>query len=105
VGEGRPFLAALVVLNDRQWGKLAPRLGIPADRADLLNSDRVEQLLLAEIARRIARFPGYAQVRRVHATLTPWGVQEGLITATLKLRRRELLGKFDREVAELYAGH
>jgi long-chain acyl-CoA synthetase len=105
VGEGRPFLAALVVLNDRQWRKLARRLDIPPDQAELLNSDRVEQFLLAEIARRIDRFPGYARIRRVHASLTPWGVQEGLITATLKLRRKELLGKFDREVEALYAGH
>jgi long-chain acyl-CoA synthetase len=105
VGEGRPFLAALVVLDDRQWGDLARSLGIPSDRADLLNSDRVEQYLLAEIARRTARFPGYAQVRRVHATLTPWGVQEGLITATLKLRRKQLLEKFAREVEALYEGH
>jgi long-chain acyl-CoA synthetase len=105
VGEGRPFLAALVVLNDRLWGKLAPRLGFVSDRTDLINSDQVEQFLLAEIARRIARFPGYARIRRVHATLSPWGVQEGLITATLKLRRRELLTKFAREVEALYAGH
>jgi long-chain acyl-CoA synthetase len=105
VGERRPYLAALVVLNNRQWGKLAPRLGFTPDRIDLLNSDPVEKFLLAEIARRIARFPGYARIGRVHATLTPWGVQEGLITATLKLRRRELLTKFAPEVEALYAGH
>jgi long-chain acyl-CoA synthetase len=104
-GEGRPYLVALVVLNKRQWTKLAARLGIPAERSDLLNSPEVEQALLDEIARRISRFPGYARIRRVHAMLSPWGVQEGLITATLKLRRRELLERFAREVESLYAGH
>ena len=105
VGEGRPYLGALVVLNDRQWKILAGRLGILPDRADLLASEQVENVLLAEIARRTARFPGYARIRRVHATLSPWGVQEGLITATLKLRRKELLTRFAREVEALYAGH
>lgn len=105
VGEGRPFLAALVVLDPRQWEKLAARLGLPADRADILSGGEVEQVLLAEIGRRIARFPGYARIRRVHATLTPWRVEDGLITATLKLRRRELLARFAREVEALYAGH
>jgi len=105
VGEGKPYLAALVELNDRQWTKLAGRLGISPERTDLVTGGRVEQALLAEIARRIARFPGYAQVRRVHATLTPWTVQEGLITATLKLRRKELLARFAREIEVLYAGH
>jgi long-chain acyl-CoA synthetase len=105
VGEGKPYLAVLVVLNDRQWTKLAGRLGISPERTDLVTDDRVEQALLAEITRRIARFPGYAQVRRVHATLTLWTVQEGLITATLKLRRKELLARFGREIEVLYAGH
>lgn len=105
VGEGRPYLSALAVLNERQWKKLAARLAIPPDQAGLLAGDRVEQALLAEIARRIARFPGYARIRRVHATLSPWTVQEGLITATLKLRRRQLLEKFAAEVEALYAGH
>lgn len=105
VGEGRPYLAALVVLNERGWEKLASRIGIPPDRSELIADDRVEQALLAEIGRRIARFPGYAHIRRVHATLSPWTVQEGLITATLKLRRKELLEQFAEEVEALYAGH
>lgn len=105
VGEGRPYLAALVVLNERGWEKLASRLGIPPGRSELIADDRVEQTLLSEIARRISRFPGFAQVRRVHAALSPWTVQEGIITATLKLRRKELLEKFAEEVEALYAGH
>lgn len=105
VGEGRPFLAALVVLDTRQWTKLAARIGLPADRADIPAGSEVEKALLAEIGRRIVRFPGYAQIRRVHATLSPWTVEEGLITATLKLRRRELLKRFAREVEALYVGH
>ncbi|HEY6872062.1 MAG TPA: long-chain fatty acid--CoA ligase [Geobacteraceae bacterium] len=105
MGEGKPYLAALVALNERQWKKLAARLAIPPGRDDLLASERVEQALLAEIARRIIRFPGYAQIRRVHATLSPWTVQEGLITATLKLRRKELMARFANEIEALYAGH
>ncbi|HEX9078133.1 MAG TPA: AMP-binding protein, partial [Desulfuromonadaceae bacterium] len=105
LGEGKPYLAALAVLNERQWQRLAARLNIPPDRTELLESDQVEAALLAEISRRIIRFPGYAQIRRVHATLAPWTVQEGLITATLKLRRKELLARFAREVEALYAGH
>jgi long-chain acyl-CoA synthetase len=105
VGEGRPFLAAMVVLDHRQWEKLAARLGLSADRIEHPAGGEVEEALLAQIGRRIARFPGYAQIRRVHATISPWTVEQGLITATLKLRRRELLTRFAREVEALYAGH
>ncbi|HEY6839007.1 MAG TPA: AMP-dependent synthetase/ligase [Geobacteraceae bacterium] len=105
VGEGRPFLAALVVLNKGQWESLAADLGIALLGADSLAKREVEEALLARIDRRLARFPGYARIRRVHAMLAPWRVEEGLITATLKLRRRELQARLAREVEALYAGH
>jgi long-chain acyl-CoA synthetase len=105
VGEGRPYLAALVVLNDERWKKLAARRGISPYRPESLFGKPEESILLSEINRRIKQFPGYARIRRVYATLTPWEIKEGLITSTLKLRRKELLAKFEREVESLYKGH
>jgi long-chain acyl-CoA synthetase len=105
VGEGMPYLAALVVLNRARWEKLAANHGIPQERDEIPSDERVENILLEEIARMIARFPGYAQVRRVHASLAPWRMQDGLITNTLKLRRNKLQERFKREVARLYEGH
>ncbi|MEJ2247613.1 MAG: AMP-binding protein, partial [Acidobacteriota bacterium] len=105
VGEGRPYLAALVVLNHCQWEKLAAEHGISSPRQEILSDERVEKVLLSEIARMITRFPGYAQVRRVHASLLPWKMQDGLITNTLKLRRRKLLEKFKQEIESLFEGH
>jgi long-chain acyl-CoA synthetase len=105
VGEGRPYLAALVVLNRARWTKLAASHAMDPDRPEPPSGKAVETILLAKIARRIARFPGYAQIRRVCATFAPWGIEEGLITATLKLRRKEMLAKFEREVESLFIGH
>jgi len=105
VGEGRPYMAALAVLNRHQWEKLATGHGIASDRTDLVAGEQVEKILLSEIARRMTRFPGYAQIRRVHAMLSPWEMKDGLITATLKLRRKELLARFEREVESLFTGH
>ena len=105
VGEGRPYLAALVVLNQSRWEKLAARLGLDADRRNRLDSEPVKKALLEEITGLIRSFPGYAQIRRVHASLDPWSVQEGLVTVTLKLRRTDLLKRFRREVDLLFEGH
>jgi long-chain acyl-CoA synthetase len=105
VGEGRPYLAALVVLNRLRWEKLAVRMGIDVTRGDNFNSERAKQILLDEISNLVRHFPGYAQIRRVHASLEPWSVQEGLITATLKLRRNQLLKRFQKEVDLLFEGH
>jgi long-chain acyl-CoA synthetase len=105
VGEGRPYLAALVVLNRPRWEKLVAEEGIVLDPLDSPANDRIERILLPRMARRLTRFPQHAQIRRVHPTLVPWRTQEGLLTTTLKLRRKELLSRFQSEVESLFKGH
>ncbi len=103
VGEGRPVLAALVVLNERKWEELTAKLGIPVRMRNILSSEPVQNALLSIISGQLVRFPGYARIRRVHATLAQWRVQDGLVTATMKLRRNQLLKRFAADVEALYA--
>jgi long-chain acyl-CoA synthetase len=105
VGEGRPYLSALLLLNKDEWDKLAAALGVDATEEASLESELVEEALLARIAPRLAHFPGHARIRRVHAGLSPWKVQDGLMTATLKLRRHQLLERYADEIERMYAGH
>ncbi len=105
VGEGRPYLIALLVLNEAEWLKLAATLAVDGESDEVLESSRVEEVLLKRIAPRLASFPGYARILRLHASRNPWKIQDGLLTATLKLRRKELLGQYGAEIERLYAGH
>jgi long-chain acyl-CoA synthetase len=102
VGEGRPYLAALAVLNNAEWDRLTGQLQIAGGN---MASPKVEQLLLERISARMAHFPGYARIRRIQASLTPWGVEDGLLTATLKLRRQQVVARYAAEIEMLYAGH
>jgi len=105
VGEGRPFLAALVSLQSEQWQKLASALGVTHTDVHVLASKRVTDELLRRIALRTGVFPGYAQIRRVVVTPEPWTIDNGLITPTLKLRRERILAHFPTQMQQLYAGH
>jgi long-chain acyl-CoA synthetase len=105
VGDGRPYLVALVVLNGDEWPRLAATLGVEAADESALASRLVEAALLERIAPRLAHFPGYARILRVHAGLTPWSTEEDLLTATLKLRRHQLLEHHAAAIEALYAGH
>jgi long-chain acyl-CoA synthetase len=105
VGDGRPYLTALLVLNHTEWNRLANRLGVDAAQEAVLESKLVEEALLERIAPRLAHFPGYASIRQVHAVRTPWNVQDGLMTATLKLRRKQLLERYADDIEKMYAGH
>jgi long-chain acyl-CoA synthetase len=54
-------------------------------------------------ARESPPIEGHAQVRAVHLTLTPWTVEAGLLTPTLKIKRDTLERHFAKEIAALYA--
>ncbi len=105
VGEGKPFLSALLVLNPIYWEMLATKLGVSATAEDSLSDPKVEKELLERIKRRLTNFPGYAKVFKVIATLEPWTVEAGLITPTLKLKRKNLNARFAERIAKLYEGH
>ena len=104
IGEGKPYLSVLTTLRHAQWNKLAAEHGFPA-AASTLQDPAVEKLLLARIAAQMKEFPGYAQVRRIAATLDAWTVDNGLLTPTLKLRRSRVMEKFQAELDQMYTGH
>jgi long-chain acyl-CoA synthetase len=103
LGEGKPFLSVMTVLNADHWKKLSAERGLNA--AATLGSKQVEEILVARIANQMKEFPGYAQVRRVAATLDPWTVENGLLTPTMKLKRAKVMEKFNAEIDAMYAGH
>ena len=99
LGEAKPYLTALVSLNQEQWTKLATQANFQIDTP---NTEAVQKVLLERIGARLSGFPGYAQIRRVAATLTPWTVENGFLTPTLKAKRAKVLENFAAEVVSLY---
>ena len=95
---------SLAVLNSARWKQLAAEQGI-ADAAAAVGGAAAEKLLLARVAAQMKAFPGYAQVRKVTATLEPWTVEDGLLTPTLKIKRPRVMEKFNAEIDGMYSGH
>jgi len=103
VGEGKPFLAALVVLNEEHWRDFAASLAVDPDNPAVLRDPKVAKALLRRIVMHLRHFPGYALIRRLHAELKPWTVDNGLLTPTLKLKRDQVLDRYRAEVEAMYA--
>lgn len=98
IGERKPFLSAIVVLNKEQC-KL--------QRIDLnnINHEDVKAELLQRISRHMSEFPGYAQVYKITATLDDWNIENGLLTPTLKIKREKVKELFETQIDQMYAGH
>ncbi len=103
VGEGKPYLAALAVLNEEQWQDFAASLKVDPKVPSSLTQPKVVKALTQRAARRLKHFPGYAQIRRLHPSLTPWTVDEGLLTPTLKVKRNKVFERYRAAVEAMYA--
>ncbi len=104
IGEGKPYLSVVTVLNQEQWEKFSAGQS-KLSAADSVRTPEIEKALLARITMQMKQFPGYAQVRRIAATLEPWTVENGLLTPTMKLKRPRVMEKFNAEIDGMYSGH
>jgi len=102
VGEGKSYLAAVLVLNADLWFGFAKELGLDPFARDSLADERLRKKMIARIQAQLHEFPGYAKVRRVILTLEPWTVENGLITPTLKLKRAKVLEQFEKQIEGMY---
>ena len=102
IGEGRPALTALVVVNHDVWRELAPDFQVDADDVEVLNRGDIKQRFLNRIGLMLKRFPGYAQIKNVHVTFESWTVENDFLTPTLKVKRSKLFQHYNRAIEEMY---
>jgi long-chain acyl-CoA synthetase len=93
IGENKPYIAALLVLDPAHWKKEAASQNLDA---------AAKKFVLGRIKKAVASFPSYAMPRSVWVTLDPWTVDNGLITPTLKVKRKQVEERFAAEIATLY---
>jgi long-chain acyl-CoA synthetase len=105
VGEGKPYLAALLVLNADAWRALAEGWSLAREEPASLADSRLKHRVEETCRERLRTFPRHAEVRKFWLTLEPWTVENGLITPTMKLKRPVLEQRFAQQIRALYAGH
>ena len=103
VGEGMPYLAALIVLGPEAWLEAAKTLSLDAGDPASLKAAALLRAVRDKIRRLLRRFPSHTRVRETWLTLQPWTIENGLITPTLKIKRAQIEQRFAREIRELYA--
>jgi long-chain acyl-CoA synthetase len=97
IGEGKPYLSALVILDEEAAHAegMDPKNLTPAQ----------EELLLKRINGQLDNFPGYAKIVRLSVAKEPWSIENGLITPTMKLKRKMIFERHSAELDRLYDGH
>ena len=105
IGEGKPYLSVIMVLEPEAWKLEAEAQGIALQEASGVFEKSVQQWMLERIAERLKNFPGYAKVRSICLSTKAWTIEEGTMTPTMKLRRKMILEQNQANIDQMYKGH
>lgn len=105
IGDNRPYLSALLVINPEQWEVFAKQLKADPANTEACKSARVNEIVLERVAKQISAFPGHARIRKVCCQLEPWTIENGLMTPTLKIKRNKILEHFEADIEKMYLDH
>ncbi len=101
-GDNRPYLVAMVTLDKDEIAKLAKRLGIEGEHADLARDPRVRaeiQRAVDEVNAKVARIE---QIKRFEILDHELTQEAGEVTPTLKVKRAFVYEKYADVFAGLY---
>ncbi len=103
VGEKRPFLVALIVPDFQKLKEFAAEHNLSASSPkELIASKEVVQIyekLLRSVSRQLAT---HEKVRKFFLVDEAFSIENGLMTPTLKLKRKEISKKYNAEIDNLY---
>jgi len=104
IGDTRPFVSALIVLDPEVAPAWAKSRGIEASTmADLARHPDVRAEVERAVAEANARFSNVEQVKRFTLLTEEWLPDSEELTPTMKLKRRGVLTKYAEEIDALYA--
>jgi long-subunit acyl-CoA synthetase (AMP-forming) len=103
IGDGRPYVTALIVLDDEAAARAAAAHDLPADVAKLVEHEYVHETLTAAVERGNERLARVAQIKHFRVLPTTWSPGGDELTPTMKLKRKPIAQKYAAEIDALYA--
>ena len=104
LGDGEKFVSGLLVPNVEAIREWADREGIdlPEDRRKLCRDERVRDRLQQEVDQVNENFESYEQIKQFRIVPEEFTEENGMLTPTMKKKRRHILDRYADEVAMLY---
>jgi long-chain acyl-CoA synthetase len=103
-GDAKPYITALVVLDQDAVAGQAAALGMAdSSAAAFAQSREAREMLTAAVREGNAKLSRVEQIKRFFIVGTPWEPGGDELTPTMKLKRRPIAEKYSAEIDKLYA--
>ena len=103
-GENRPFTTCLVVPDFPAIERYAEKHGISGDIRQLVANEEIQAMITGEILNVLqGRYGGYEIPKKFIYLTEAFTLENGMLTQTMKLKRRVVLEKFKDRINALYA--
>jgi long-chain acyl-CoA synthetase len=104
IGDDRPYVTALIVLDEEIAPGWATANGVEAAGSEALATHpAVQAELAAAVESANSRLARIEQIKRYHVITRSWTPETGELTPTLKLKRRIINDRYSSDIAALYA--
>jgi long-subunit acyl-CoA synthetase (AMP-forming) len=103
IGDARPYVTSLIVLDPDAAARLAREQGVAADISGLVEHERVGQEIDAAVQRGNRGLARVEQIKAYKILPTIWEPGGDELTPTMKLRRKPIAEKYAAEIEALYA--
>ena len=102
-GDGKPFNVCIVFLNCEVMSRTAKELQLKTKVAKLVNSPVVHEFIGREIKSHLEGDYGRYEIPKKYIFINePLSIENGMLTPTLKLKRRKVLEKYKEQIEALY---
>ncbi|NUK01005.1 AMP-dependent synthetase/ligase [Streptomyces lunaelactis] len=103
VGDDQPYIAALITVDPEalaHWQRLKGKH--PADVSDMTDDEDLRAQIQRAVSRANTRVSRAESIRAFRILPHEFGLDDGLMTPTLKLKRRAIAGTYAADIAALY---
>lgn len=105
IGDRRKFCSAVVVASEESLKKWADAKELKySNYKELINLSGVEELIQAEIDRMSAGLASYESIKKFVLATEPFTIESGELTPSLKVKRKAVLQRYEKEIEMLYKG-
>jgi long-chain acyl-CoA synthetase len=103
IGDRRPYLVALITLDEGEIRKWAKSEGLDGDIAALAGDERVHALIQTVVDSVNAEHSRFEQIKKFTVLPRDFTMVHGEVTPTLKLKRKICMEHFSTEIEALYS--